>query len=109
LQVVLAGEVGIERRTADICRRADVVDGDGVVALLWDERNECLLQECLAAGNPSIHRLLRHFFITISGQNRRDVRFRTFRHFRALKDSGHRVCYRTSSSFWRSTGRWMEA
>src|SRR4051794_13891708 len=57
LEVVLARVVGIESRPADIRRSADVVDGDRVIALLADERDEGLRQHGAAARDAAVDRL----------------------------------------------------
>ena len=59
-QIVLARVVGVERRSADIRGIADVVDGDGVVALLKDQGNMGLLQQAPGAGDAPVNWSLCH-------------------------------------------------
>ncbi len=56
LQVVLAGVVAVEGRAPDIGLFADVLDGDGLIALLHDQGEEGVLQKAARAGDAPVDR-----------------------------------------------------
>jgi len=71
-QIILARIVGVERRSTDIGRLADVFDSDRLLAFFKDQRDMGLLQHRLGAGDAAVYRRLCHFH-TIPGQIERIV------------------------------------
>lgn len=53
-QVILAGEVKVERRSSDLGQPADIGDGRGLVTLVQDEGDQRILQNLPCAGNTAV-------------------------------------------------------
>src|SRR5262249_20756596 len=60
LQVILAGVVAVERRSADMGGLTDVIDSNRVIALLPDQGHQRVLQRRPRAGGTAVNRASCH-------------------------------------------------
>ncbi|MER8824300.1 hypothetical protein NKI23_13625 [Mesorhizobium sp. M0809] len=57
LEVVLAGEVRVKGRSADVCLIADVLDGNCFISLSQDQSDQRMVKSRPGPGDTAVYRL----------------------------------------------------
>src|SRR5262245_4091775 len=105
LEIVLAGEVGVESRPAHIGGLTNILHGDRVVAFFYDQGEQRLMQHFPATGHATIYWSFGHFSLCSRPDREicpiRDIPIGTVRE----NFFGLRVSYRTVRPVLQRRGR----